>query len=115
MPEATRLLLVAAAVVLGAVLRSVDPVVGYCVSLAGLGWYLISGALNWRKVVGQHPAFTPRMKARGLIGGVLLVIFVWSLFDFEALNYFLVIVLLAVEYLLLDGKEPDSGDDDALS
>jgi len=109
MPETARLLLVAAAIIAGAVLRSADPVVGYCVSLAGLGWYLVSAALAWRKMIRPFSGLTPRMKARLLITGVLFVIFVWSLFDFEALNYFLVILLLAIEYLLLDSPETGAG------
>ena len=106
-PETTRLLLVAGIIIVGAVIRGSYPVLGHWVSMVGMAWYLLVAAFTWGKKVRNFSSLTQRAKAQILIAGVVLIVFVWSVFDANALNYFMIIVLFAVEYLLLD-KEKDT-------
>ena len=100
-PASANLILVAAVVIAGAVFRKESPELGRWITAAGLAYYLILNLLPAAKAACRFRALEPRSKAHVLIVAALLFLFVKAVFQPDIL-YFVILVLLAVEYLLAD-------------
>lgn len=99
----TNIIIATAVIIIGAVFRRSHPAVGYWISVAGLGWYLVMNIPRALKLFsagfGQLPS---RQGVHLLIVLTLLGMVLWSVSTAGPFNYFVIIVLLAIEYLLLE-------------
>lgn len=94
------LILVAAVVIIGAVFAKSAPEAGYWITLAGLGWYLIVNAVSFVGMLRRFSSLPSREKAHVLIVAVLFLLLLRALIFSRDLPYFMMLVLLAVDYLL---------------
>ena len=99
---ALNLILSAAILIAGAVLRRTQAETGEWITIAGLGWYAVTSALPAGRTFRRFAALKPRERAHLFIVGVMLVLFVRAFFVIDGLTYFMSLVLLAVDYLLLE-------------
>ena len=105
---ALNLILAAAVIILGAVFRRTHAPTGQWITVAGLAWYVLSDIVPAGRMLRRFTALAAREKAHVFIVGVMLLLFVRSFFVIDGLTYFMSIVLLAVDYLLLESDPPEN-------
>lgn len=98
---AGNLILSAAIIIIGAIFRNSHIAAGHWITLAGMGYYLLTNILPTWKQARRFSLLPPRLKAHVLIVAVMLGLFIRAFFITDA-SYFIMLVLLAIEYLLLD-------------
>lgn len=98
---AANLIVAGAIVIAGAVLMNSRVAVGHWITVAGIGYYLLFNIRSAWNGIRRFSTLEPRAKAHTLIAVVMLFLFIRSIFII-GIPYFIILVLLAIEYLLLE-------------
>lgn len=93
------LIITALILIVGVLFRKGFPQAGHWITVAALGYYLVANVRAFGASVRRFAGLPLREKAHLAIVVVVAVLFVRAFFIFTV-SYFLVLVLLAVDYLL---------------
>ena len=104
---AQNLILAAAILIIGAVFRRSSPAAGQWITVIGLGWYVLTALLPAGRSIRRFSGLAARQRAHLFLVGAMLVLLVRAFFVIDGGTYFIAIVLLAVDYLLLEPGRPE--------
>ncbi len=96
-------------VVLGALLNRDYPAVGLAATLVALGGYLLVTSRRTVNALAHFRSMPRRCQARAIISVAVLLLMLSAWFS-GVISYFMLLVLLAVDYMMYDNRSLNGGE-----